>query len=371
MGFQSEVKPGPLARRRFGPDALFVALNHALRDGQADSRAFEFFLLVHALPSCTADAATIAVVVLEIQVHAPWNHTQLQPADEYSAMNDGKPPLISIITTCKNRLSHLKVSLPAMLKLADSEVTVVDYACAEGTADWVRANYPAAHTTKVDDEALFRVARARNIGASKARGTFLLFCDADIILKPELGDWIAQYGEEDCFYPVPILAHVNLMGSFICTTKNFLEIGGYDEAFQGWGGEDRDIYERLDLAVKHRREFPIHLAEPISHGDELRQMGPGTGGMNDKRQSIRLHDLYRTVKQDIARLGVKNLDLKARQVIMDELRARITKFDAGNRPEDGGFELTVSLDTDKDKRVQFQRKLMYQLVPRSNTQEKS
>jgi hypothetical protein len=50
---------------------------------------------------------------------------------------------VSLITTCKGRLAHLKETLPAFLAQgAGCEVIVVDYDCPEGAATWVNANHP-------------------------------------------------------------------------------------------------------------------------------------------------------------------------------------------------------------------------------------
>ena len=87
---------------------------------------------------------------------------------------------ISIIVTCKNRLSHLKKTIKNLQSQSNSELIVVDYDCQENTSGWVKSNYPSAKTLVIKDDQIFSLSRARNLGANIAQGNILLFVDADI-----------------------------------------------------------------------------------------------------------------------------------------------------------------------------------------------
>ncbi len=82
-------------------------------------------------------------------------------------MSTGGPSL-SIITTCKGRLAHLKESLPAMAAQPGAEVVVVDYDCPEATTAYVREHFPAVKVVKVEGRPHFNNWEARNIGATHA-----------------------------------------------------------------------------------------------------------------------------------------------------------------------------------------------------------
>ena len=86
---------------------------------------------------------------------------------------------ISIIVTCKNRLSHLKKTIKNLQSQSNSELIVVDYDCQENTSGWVKSNYPSAKTLVIKDDQIFSLSRARNLGANIAQGNILLFVDAD------------------------------------------------------------------------------------------------------------------------------------------------------------------------------------------------
>ena len=88
--------------------------------------------------------------------------------------------LLTAITTCKGRLSHLKETLPDLARAPDIEVVVVDYDCPDGAADWVRSSGPDVRIVAVEDRPLFSASTARNLGAAAATADWLAFVDADV-----------------------------------------------------------------------------------------------------------------------------------------------------------------------------------------------
>ena len=75
--------------------------------------------------------------------------------------------MLSLITTCKNRLPHLKQTLPLMLRQPRAEVIVVDYGCEQGTAAWVQEHHPAAKLVQVNDDPVFCAAQSEKQGCKK------------------------------------------------------------------------------------------------------------------------------------------------------------------------------------------------------------
>ena len=74
-------------------------------------------------------------------------------------------PRLSIVTTCKGRLHHLRESLPTFLAQPDCETIVVDFDCPDRTAEVVAREFPAARLVALKDEPHFDIDRARNAGA--------------------------------------------------------------------------------------------------------------------------------------------------------------------------------------------------------------
>ena len=214
----------------------------------------------------------------------------------------------SIITACKNRLSHLRESLPAMLAQADSEVIVVDFSCSEGTADYVRRHHPQANVVSVEGRDYFSNWEARNIGAAAARGEWLVFVDADIILGAGCVAWLNENikpGSYAKFPPgkqldrlrsnVSAISLNNLQGFLVVERSIFSKSGGYDELLRGWGaGGDVDIQNALGHLQIAKILLPEQVVERIiEHGDDLRFAH--TGG--SFRQSFIQNLLYRELKR--------------------------------------------------------------------------
>lgn len=136
----------------------------------------------------------------------------------------------------------------------------------------------------------FRLAAARNMGVRAARAPRLLISDGDCVPPPEIASAHASYGDQPIVVAglrdhvplnmVPMLRTGDVpkmakfvhgkdyrlyrtefmsltgqpsgAGDWLCwgchvsyPTAKVCEIGGFDERFEGWGGEDRDLAIRL------------------------------------------------------------------------------------------------------------------------------
>jgi glycosyltransferase involved in cell wall biosynthesis len=155
-----------------------------------------------------------------------------------------------------------------MLQQSDSEVIVVDYGCNEGTADWVKSNYPNVKIVEFGDDPVFSLAIARNLGLKQASGKWVLFVDADVFIMQDIGFWIKKNAKEKKYYRIK--GKGDLSGTFICAKKTLDMVEGYDEAFRGWGGEDVDLYTRLELSNLKYTKIPSKFLISIEHDDGLR-----------------------------------------------------------------------------------------------------
>jgi glycosyltransferase involved in cell wall biosynthesis len=275
-------------------------------------------------------------------------------------MSASADPLISIVVTCKDRLHHLQQTLPHALRQSNCEVIVVDYGCSRGTASWVRTHHPAARVVVVTDDPVFCLSRARNLGAVQARGRVFLFLDADVRIEGDLGAWIAENAVQGLYYRASVPIHRSAMGTAICTRADFDRIGGYDEAYRGWGGEDMDLYDTFELAGIRSGNFPHSYLSPIEHTDAERQLGRDKGGMDTIEQASRTHLIYRTMKYDIIRLTLSPPDLAARVRLMELVKESVRKLASASTEE----TISVTLPVIKaQEQIGIGKFLVYKLGP--------
>lgn len=234
--------------------------------------------------------------------------------------------MLSIIVTCKGRLRHLKETLPGMAAQPGAETIVVDVDCPEGTAAWVRQALPQVRVVQLDDEPLFNIARARNRGAAAARSDLLGFVDADSLLHPDFAAAAAAAGPGT--YAQCIHGRKQLMGCVVLPRAAFEAVQGYDEVFQGWGGEDRDLYRRVERLGLRRVELEPHLLGCIHHGEELRTQ---FHRIQDRNDAWQINRLYFEVKHGLLALVGEDAPLEVRRRLYADVEAEFFAARAAGR----------------------------------------
>lgn len=252
------------------------------------------------------------------------------PLEPYSEIAEGVIPLISLVVTCKNRLDYLKKSLPTFQKMSFTEIIVVDYGCEEGTGNWVRENYPQYQvvTESVSSDAIFNLSRARNIGAEVARGEYLFFVDADVLVHLDLGVWLANLLEsaaKNLHCTSSSKLNPDLYGTHICKKSDFNLVNLYDEAFIGWSCEDMDLYYRLRQLDLTKIHFPEIALEALPHINAIRQISKKSGGLGSGKAQMIANRLYMNIKYDLESLRNQPLDLTERKKIITFVRDIFSK----------------------------------------------
>lgn len=227
---------------------------------------------------------------------------------------------LTVVTTCRGRLHHLRQSLPLIVAQPGLHCIVVDYGCPDHTGDWVQRHFPSVKVVRVPAGGPFSISRARNLGAMQAQTAWLCFLDADTLVGPDFHNDVGTVLRDGHFFLADPCPH-ELAGLVVCRREDFSRIEGYDEIFAGWGCEDRDLYARLGRIGCTQSQFPAHGVRVISHGDDERMRNYDVA---DRFVSLRVNGMYFQIKNDLARLINKtDLMLADRQELYARIRQRV------------------------------------------------
>lgn len=190
--------------------------------------------------------------------------------------------------------------------------------------DWVKYVY----TPVADSQVPYNRASAFNAGAMEASGRLLVLHDNDILVPNKyasealglfnkgykvinLKRFIFYLGQEHTrefihgrlrltsVPPVQVMQNAEAGGSLAVCRRTYFELGGFDESFVGWGGEDNEFWDRAQT----RRVWPyaylpmVHLWHP-----------PQSEKLDRQRRTTRLLDekLSIPTEERIAELARKN-----------------------------------------------------------------
>lgn len=232
-------------------------------------------------------------------------------------------PEISVVMPTFNRCDTLQVVLPAILNQHTRrpyEVLLCDSGSTDGTAELVAAQQQALAERVHAPELRYLVgpnkgrSGARNLGIGAARGKLILFVDADIIADPGLLEQHAQTherfadthpGSQPCAVvgrevqidsleeyervcgqrALQRTLHPDrrkrlswlffLTGNASVPLATFKAVGGFDEAFVGYGHEDLELGYRLEnagIALVYQAAAINYHWHPVGFEERCRKM---------------------------------------------------------------------------------------------------
>ncbi len=208
-------------------------------------------------------------------------------------------PKIVFCTTCKGRAEHLRQTLPK--NLADnpnSTFVVLDYNSDDDLLDYLSAEHAAEITSgrlvvySCIDSPVFRMAHAKNMahrcGALEGADV-LVTLDADnfaglgfenyVTHKFAIEKGLSFITPEFAALPKPghrfngidpLFLGRGFAGRLAIRANDFIKVGGYDQDFETWRGEDMDIIERLKRTGLKQGFIDACYLNAIPHGSGIR-----------------------------------------------------------------------------------------------------
>lgn len=242
---------------------------------------------------------------------------------------------ISVVIPTMNKVEQLRLTLDALLQPDPGidhpwEVVVVNDGSEDGTTEFLkdlvaghRSATPALHV--VAPGMNLGRARARNLGARNASGQWVLFLDDDIVIPAGLvgahykalrenpGHGTIGYAvteptliDAPHFYyldtrgaarlgPGPAPARFFVTQNAAVPRREFLSVGGFDEAFSSYGFEDMEVAFRLE--EKANLKF-VSLPDPVPRHVHHHTLGQYL----EKKRECGRYSLHRMAEQHSGRL---------------------------------------------------------------------
>jgi len=221
-------------------------------------------------------------------------------------MDDNKI-LISLLIPCMNRFQEFKRSIETIIETANAsapvEIVLVDYSSRDPLQKWIEANNIESKLApgvifvnrKLTGPKHYNSAHARNLCAVASSGDYLIQLSTDALPKKEFVSYIRKVINKE--KPDWMCEDTKFDGQYcgrfiVCKRQEFFDAGGYDERFNLYGPEDKDICFRLHRRGGKFLTFPQGLASeiPTLYADKTRNLDHSQleGKMWDKREMSHL-----------------------------------------------------------------------------------
>ena len=180
--------------------------------------------------------------------------------------------MFTLVTACKNREEHLRLSLENWLKIPRiSEIIIVDWSNSIPLYSLEEID-SRIKVLRVENESRWILSYAYNFGISYSSNFYILKIDADCTPDKKITELIP--GSRHFFAGYWKSGHLvnkaSVNGQCVITKKQFEEVNGYSELIRTYGRDDEDLYDRLILNKNSRIEIPTEFFKFINHDDILR-----------------------------------------------------------------------------------------------------
>ena len=176
--------------------------------------------------------------------------------------------IISYCVPCHNRTHDLKEVMPSVITAANIsppvEIMILDYNSPDDLAKYMKHMMEITEFTngnklsykKYVGKDYFPVGHARNLSVLASSGEFLLISCADYILDKNYFEVVREMVKEGDLVWLCPHKRSGILG---CAREEFIDAGGFDERFEYYGKEDKDMVLRLKRRGKKFESAPLGL----------------------------------------------------------------------------------------------------------------
>ena len=164
----------------------------------------------------------------------------------------GKEVKVSICIPCMNRVYDLKQTMPHLINAANAsppvEIAVLDYNSKDKLRQYMNGIIKTADLnevsiiyTRYEGRDHYHMAHAYNLAAMSSSGGYIIIMGADAVPSEEYVVGVRKLIARGTIW----MRGPYYKGILACERQEFINAGGYDERFEFYGGEDKDLELRL------------------------------------------------------------------------------------------------------------------------------
>jgi len=186
---------------------------------------------------------------------------------------------ISVCIPCMNRTHDLEQIMPSLIQAANNsppiEIVILDYNSQDRLAEFMQETALAELLTdsneltyrKYTGRDYYHMAHARNLSALASSGDYILISSADVYMLPDYLSIMRKKISEGYTW----LHHSDRFVGVVCIERQeFISAGGFDERFEFYGKEDKDLIARLLRRGASHTQMPDLLSLiPTPWADKL------------------------------------------------------------------------------------------------------
>jgi len=184
----------------------------------------------------------------------PWmQEDQMPEPKKIGGLAQFFPP-ISICIPVMNRLDDLRQIMPELIqnanRFAPVEIVILDYNSSDGLGEYIaelqedwRALVGGSCLTyrRYEGRDTYHMAHARNLSVKASSGEYIIVSSADIAITADYLRAARANIADGCVWMYP----PRYVGVICVSRAEFEAAGGFDERFEWYGKEDKDLHARL------------------------------------------------------------------------------------------------------------------------------